>query len=578
MKDKLKHTALYERLSRDDEVDGESNSIVNQKMYLEQYARDNGFRNIRHFSDDGYSGVNFNRPAIKELLEEIEKGNIETVIVKDLSRFGRDHIMVDFYREIVFPDKRVRFIAVNNHYDSAKRKSNEFDYLPFINLMNEWYAKDTSAKITAVFKSRMQNGLRCSGAVPFGYYRVEGDKQTLHVDKDASKVIQRIFRLAAEGKGVVEIAEILTKDRVLIPSAYNEIHHPQDARCHSYHDPYLWTGTAVGYIIEKREYTGCTVLGKTVLENFKTKKRRKANEDELIIFPNTHEAIIDEETWKLANEVRKKKGRHRKLANGTFSHRLSGFVYCADCGSRLTFHSEHAQHRPDGKTYDADNYFKCPKAHIRYAEKCSTHYIKASTVEALVLLAIQTVSEYALNNEDDFLTQIDTQKDAGRDKEIRESKKRLTACRHRMNELDMLIKRLYEQNVLGKLSDRQYDRLIAEYDKEQGELEIEIDGLEKTLSGENDEAVRTDKFLAIVRKYTNCTELTTDMLHEFIDKVVVHAPTKERGKNRKQNVDIYFNFIGRIDLDCSYSNRGQRGNVLVPSLALFDNNAEDKAI
>ena len=570
-----KITALYERLSKDDDIDGESNSIVNQKMFLEQHARDLGMRNIKHYTDDGFSGVNFNRPAVKQMLEDVKAGLIGTIIVKDLSRFGRDHIMVDFYREIVFPDMKVRFISVNNQYDSAKQKSNEFDYLPFINLMNEWYAKDTSAKITAIFKNRMQNGLRCSGAVPYGYYRVEGDKQTLHVDREAEKVVKRIFQLTIEGKGVNEIADILTADKVLIPSAFNEIHHPTDARCHSYHDPYLWTSTAVGYIITKREYTGCTVLGKTVLENFKTKKRRKASEDELLIFPNTHEAIIDEETWKLANEIKKKKGRHRKLANGTYSHKLSGFVYCADCGNKMSFHSEHSQHRPDGKTYDADNYFKCSKAGSRYDDKCTAHYVKASTLETLILMAIQMVSDFALDNEEDFIAQIDAGRDTDREQEIKNDKKRLTACKHRMSELDLLIKRLYEQNTLGKISDRQYDKLMAGYDKEQSDLDKEIADIEYRLNSSDYEGVRTDKFLAVVKKYTDFTELTTQMVHEFIDRVEVHQPIKEKGKPRTQEIDIYFNFIGKIDLSCSYSNKGKRNDVLVPEVALFE---EKKAI
>lgn len=570
-----KFTALYERLSKDDDIDGESNSIVNQKMFLEQHARELGMHNIKHYTDDGFSGVNFNRPAVKQMLEDVKAGLIGTIIVKDLSRFGRDHIMVDFYREIVFPDMKVRFISVNNQYDSAKQKTNEFDYLPFINLMNEWYAKDTSAKITAIFKNRMQNGLRCSGAVPYGYYRVEGDKQTLHVDREAEKVVKRIFQLTIEGKGVNEIADILTADKVLIPSAFNEIHHPTDARCHSYHDPYLWTSTAVGYIITKREYTGCTVLGKTVLENFKTKKRRKASEDELLIFPNTHEAIIDEETWKLANEIKKKKGRHRKLANGTYSHKLSGFVYCADCGNKLSFHSEHSQHRPDGKTYDADNYFKCSKAGSRYDDKCTAHYVKASTLEKLILMAIQMVSDFALDNEEEFIAQIDAGRDTDREQEIKNDKKRLTACKHRMSELDLLIKRLYEQNTLGKISDRQYDKLMAGYDKEQSDLDKEIAGIEYRLNSSDYEGVRTDKFLAVVKKYTDFTELTTQMVHEFIDRVEVHQPIKEKGKPRTQEIDIYFNFIGKIDLSCSYHNKGQRSDILVPEVSLFE---EQKAI
>jgi hypothetical protein len=435
--------------------------------------------------------------------------------------------------------------------------------------MNEWYAKDTSAKITAVFKSRMKNGLRCSGAVPFGYYRVPGDKQTLHVDREAAKVIQKIFKLIIEGKGVVEIANILTEEEVLIPSAYNEIHHPSDARHHSYHNPYLWTATAVTHILEKREYTGCTVLGKTVLENFKTKKRRKATEEELMIFPDTHEAIIDGETWKLAQEIRKKKGRHRKLANGTNSHILSGYVYCADCGSRMYFHSQYSQHRKDGKHYDADNCYRCPKASNVYGEKCSLHYIKASTLETLVLNAIKAVSSYALDDEVKFVEQISAEKDIDRDKEIKSLKKKLSECRHRVGELDILIKKLYEQNALGKMSDRQYDKLMSDYNKEQSQLENEMSELETKINSDQIENARTDKFLESIRKYTDISELTSQMVHEFIDRIEVHKPVRSADKIRRQNIDIYFNFIGKIDLSCICTSQGSTRSGSKPNIELF---------
>ena len=275
MNKKEKITALYERLSRDDEQQGESNSITNQKKYLEDYAKAKGFRNIRHFTDDGYSGTNFNRPGFNSLLEEVKAGNIGIICIKDMSRIGRNYLQVGFYTEILFPDKGVRFIAVNNNIDSDNPTENEFT--PFLNIMNEWYAKDTSKKIRAVFRNRMESGLRCSGAVPYGYKRLSGDKQTLHLDEESAAVVRRIFKMAAEGYTVTSIAETLTNEKVLIPSAYWEQQEGMESRNHAYHDPYLWTTTTVGYIIERREYLGETVLGKTICENFKTKKRRKAS-------------------------------------------------------------------------------------------------------------------------------------------------------------------------------------------------------------------------------------------------------------------------------------------------------------
>ncbi len=273
MKEKI--TALYERLSRDDEQQGESNSITNQKKYLEDYARSKGFRNIRHFTDDGYSGTNFNRPGFTALLEEVKAGNVGTILIKDMSRIGRNYLQVGFYTEMLFPDKGVRFIAVNNNVDSDNPTENEFT--SFLNIMNEWYAKDTSKKIKAIFRNRMENGIRCSGAVPYGYKMAE-DK-TLRVDEEAAAVVKRIFAMAADAMPLAQIAKVLTEEKVLIPSAYWEQKEGMVSRNHRYHDPYLWTNTAVGYIVDRKEYLGHTVLGKTVRDSFKSKKRRKATDE-----------------------------------------------------------------------------------------------------------------------------------------------------------------------------------------------------------------------------------------------------------------------------------------------------------
>lgn len=322
MQDKIKITALYERLSRDDEQAGESNSIQNQKKYLEEYARQHGLRNIRHFSDDGYTGTNFNRPGFATLLEQIEAGQVETLVVKDLSRFGRNYLQVGYYTEILFPKKGVRFIAINNNVDSAAPQDN--DFTPFLNIMNEWYAKDTSNKIRAIFKSRMREGMRCSGSIPYGYKRKPGDKQTLLIDEPAAEVVRKIFRLACQGNTATVIAERLTAEHILIPSAYSAQHHPENSRRKNLSDPYRWNSTTIGYILDRQEYLGHTVLGKTICENFKTKQRRAATPDELMIFPNTHEAIIDQDTWDIAQKNRRKK--KPRAANGTYSHRLSGLV------------------------------------------------------------------------------------------------------------------------------------------------------------------------------------------------------------------------------------------------------------
>lgn len=532
-----KITALYERLSRDDELQGESNSILNQKKYLEDYARSKGLTNIRHFTDDGYSGTNFNRPGFTALLEEVKAGNVSVICVKDMSRFGRNYLQVGYYTEILFPDKGVRFIAINNNIDSDNPTENEFT--PFLNIMNEWYAKDTSKKIKAVFRNRMEQGLRCSGAIPYGYTRKPDDKQTLYVDPEAAEVVKRIFSLAAEGKPLRTIAETLQADKVLIPSAYWE-QKGMASRNHSYHDPYLWTNASVAYILNRQEYLGHTVLGKTVSENFKTKKRRKARPDELLVFPNTHEAIVDQDTWDLANKLRKRSPR-KLPSSGKVTHRLSGLIFCADCGARMVYASPESAH--SDKDYDSYSNFQCSSYRSIYSS-CTTHFIKASALEEIILKAVQTVSEYALKNEDEFLQELMTQWEARQNQISDTEKKELAAAKRRFHELDDLIQSLYESKVKGSIPERQAERLIAQYDEEQIQLEERIAELKGPETPSGPKKADIARFMDLLHRYQNITELTDTMLYEFIEKVEVHEPTGGRTKYRRQQVDVYFNFIG----------------------------------
>lgn len=538
---KIKYTALYERLSRDDEMQGESNSIVNQKRYLEEYAQAQGFKNIRHFTDDGYSGTNFKRPGFQEMIAAIEAGEIDVVCVKDLSRFGRDYLKVGFYTEIMFPEKGVRFIAINNSVDSANPMEN--DFTPFLNIMNEWYAKDTSNKIRAIFRSRMQDGKRCSGAIPYEYKRDPEDKNHLLIDEEAAKVVRRIYQMVIDGMGSQAIANQLTADNVLIPSAYLEQSEHGESRNHSYHDPCRWNCTAVSYILDKQEYMGHTVLGKTICENFKTKKRRKARPDELIIFENTHEPIIDAETWHLVQKLRRR--TRRKLANGSYSHRLSGLVYCADCGKRLSYSSPQSQHRPDGKTYDADSSFRCPTYKSMYGE-CTMHYIKSSTLDKLVDEAVRKIARYILRNEQAFLEQVRVLTSADQKQTQSEDKKELVNIKKRIAELDNYIKRLYEGNASGKIPDRQFEKLMAQYDSEQQELEERVKEIEASIHEIQQESENGQQFVRLVQKYRDLTEIDQTALNEFIDKVVVHEATGGRTADRSQQIDIYFNFIGQF--------------------------------
>ncbi len=334
-----KITALYERLSRDDDNAGDSNSIVNQKKYLESYAQQRGYTNCRHYTDDGWSGGNFERPAWKQLIADIEAGKVAHVIVKDMSRAGRDYLQTGFYTEVFFRQHGVHFVAIANSVDSDDQNSNEF--APFLNIMNEFYAKDTSNKIKAVFDARMKDGKRCSGSIPYGYNRLPSDKQTLVVDPVASEVVKRIFLLANEGKSPRAIAEILTEEKVLIPAAYAKEYHPEQYNGIKFADPYIWGISAIRTILSRQEYLGHTVLRKSVSTNFKLHKRKTTDEDEQYVFYNTHEPIISQELW---DSVQKRKKRaNRAAARGTHSNRLSGYLYCADCGRRMTLQTHYSK-------------------------------------------------------------------------------------------------------------------------------------------------------------------------------------------------------------------------------------------
>lgn len=378
-----KITALYERLSRDDDLTGESNSIINQKKYLEDYARRNGFGNIRHFTDDGFSGVNFNRPGFQALIKEVEAGNVATIIVKDMSRLGRNYLQVGFYTEVLFPQKDVRFLAINNSIDSDNASDN--DFAPFLNIMNEWYAKDTSNKIKDVFDARMKDGKRCSGSIPYGYNRLPTDKQTLVVDPMASEVVKHIFLLANDGKSPREIAEILTEEKVLIPAAHAKEYHPEQYNGIKFADPCIWSVSSVRKILDRQEYLGHTVLRKSVSTNFKLHKRKSTDEEEQYVFYNTHEPIISQELW---DSVQRRRQRaNRTAARGTHTNRLSGYLYCADCGRRLTLQTHYSK-----KDRSLQYSYRCG-GYASRVNSCTAHSISVDNVEALILSTVKIPKE-----------------------------------------------------------------------------------------------------------------------------------------------------------------------------------------
>ena len=532
-----KITALYCRLSQEDTNEGESNSIQNQRTILLQYAKENHFPNPTFFVDDGFSGVNFNRPGFQALIKEVEAGNVATIIVKDMSRLGRNYLQVGFYTEVLFPQKDVRFLAINNSIDSDNASDN--DFAPFLNIMNEWYAKDTSNKIKAVFDARMKDGKRCSGSIPYGYNRLPTDKQTLVIDPVASEVVKHIFLLANEGKSPREIAEILTEEKVMIPAAHAKEYHPEQYNGIKFSDPYIWGVSCVRRILSRQEYLGHTVLRKSVSTNFKLHKRKTTDEDEQYVFYNTHEPIISQELW---DSVQKRKKRvKRAAARGTHTNRLSGYLYCADCGRRLTLQTHYSK-RDRSLQYS----YRCG-GYASRVNSCTSHSISVDNVEALILSTVKRFSRFVLNDEEAFAKELQALWNEKQADKPKQDKSELHRFEKRYDELTALIRGLYENLVSGLLPERQYKQLMKQYDEEQAELETKIEDMKKSLAEEKVNTVDIKHFISLMPKCKEPTEISDLMFHELIDKIVVYE-AEGVGKARTQKVDIYFNYVGQVDI------------------------------
>ena len=528
-----KITALYERLSHDDERAGESVSIENQKRILEDYARINGFTNIRHFTDDGVRGTTFKRPGLDLMLDEIRAGNVSTVIIKDQSRIGRDVVEVGLLKR-TFDEYNVRFIAANDNLDTA----NGFDIMSiFRDVINEWYVADTSRKIKTVFKSRMEKGLRCSGSVAYGYLASKENKGDWIIDEEAAAVVRRIYQMTIAGETVTGICKTLRAEQIPIPSEHwKRIGEP--VRSAKYTDPYAWSITTVNYILKRREYMGHKILGKTVCENYKTKSTRKTALEEQHVFEGAIPAIIDEETWNTVQRLQETKRRPQKHSNVT--NHLTGILYCADCGSKLTH-----RHTLSQKKWIDDSFVCSSYRHL--TRDCTMHYIPTQKIEAAILSAIQRVSWYVQNNETDFIQRVQEAWGLRQEESIKEYRQRLTQAKKRYTELNGLIKKLYEGNATGRIPDKHFDRLLAEYDEEQTILEAEIAECQEHLDNWTADRLKTDQFIELTKRYTDFTELTTPMLNEFIEKVIVHEG-EGRGNSRRQRLDIYLNFIGTFEV------------------------------
>lgn len=532
--EKEKITALYERLSHDDERAGESVSIENQKRLLEDYAEKMGFTNIRHFTDDGVRGTTFKRPGLDAMLDEIRAGNVATVIIKDQSRIGRDVVEVGLLKR-TFDEYNVRFIAASDNLDTA----NGFDIMSiFRDVINEWYVADTSRKIKTVFKSRMEKGLRCSGSICYGYLASKEDKGEWIIDEEAAPVVKRIFQSVLAGESIAAIGRALRAEQIPIPSEHwKRIGAP--VRTAGYADPYAWSATTISYILSRPEYMGRKVLGKTVCENYKTKSTRKTTAEEQYIFEGAIPAIIDEETWHNVQRLRETKRRAPKTQNAP--NRLTGLLYCAECGAKLT----HRHHLVQGKWWD--DAFICGN-YRQLTRDCTMHYIPTQKLEAAILSTIQRVSWYVRNNEAEFIERVREASDLRQEEAVKDSKTQLAKAKRRHKELDGLVKKLYEANATGKLPDKHFTRLLAEYDEEQAALEASMTEWQEQIDNWNADKLKTEKFIELVKRYTDFSELTTPMLNEFIEKVVVHEATGGRGNSRRQRLDIYLNFIGAFEV------------------------------
>ena len=532
-----KWDAFYCRLSRDDDNEGDSNSIQHQKQILEKYAKDHSITNYKFYVDDGYSGTNFNRPGFQEMLADIEAGYVDCVIVKDMSRFGRNYLEVGMYTEIMFPDKDVRFIAINDGVDSER---DDNDFTPFRNIINEWYAKDTSKKIRAVFRAKGLSGKRLSTQAPYGY--LKGQNGQLIEDTETAPVVRLIFRLAVEGNGPGKIARILREKQIVTPGT---LEFQRTGRTSRYNPefPYQWHESTVVNILEQKDYLGNTYNFKTTKKSYKSKKVIRNPEEKQAVFENTHVALIDQETWDLVQKARQSRRRPTKMGDmGMFS----GMVYCADCGNKL--------HLCRTKSWDRslDNYV-CG-TYKRKRGECSAHYIRSTVLETLVLDNLRKVIAYVRDYEDDFVRQVTENKAAEQMQVLSASKRQLEQQARRIAEIDNIIKRLYEDNLNGKLSDSRFSKMSADYEKEQQELESNHAELKKTVDAFVEKALNIKSFLKCVRKYTEPCELTPDILHELVEKIIVYAPDKSSG-HRTQQIDIYYNFVGKFPLSQEVATR-----------------------
>ena len=528
-----KITPLYERLSRDDELQGESNSISNQKQMLEDFARRNGLPNPTHFTDDGISGTRFDRPGFLAMMEEVEAGRVEAIVIKDMSRLGRNYLQVGFYTEMLFPQKGVRFIAVNDNVDSASDGMDN-DFTPLRNLFNEWLVRDTSKKIKAVKKSKGMSGKPVTSKPVYGY--VMDEDENFIIDEEAAPVVQQIYQLCLAGNGPTKIARMLTEQQIPTPGT---LEYRRTGSTRRYHPGYecKWATNTVVHILENREYTGCLVNFKTEKLSYKVKHSVENPPEKQVIFENHHEPIIDTQTWERVQELRKQRKRPNRYDEvGLFS----GILFCADCGS-VMYQQRYQTDKRKQDCYICGNYKK--RTH-----DCTAHFIRTDLLTAGVLSNLRKVTSYAAKHEARFMKLLIEQNEDGGKRRNAAKKKELEAAEKRIAELSAIFKRLYEDSVTGRISDERFTELSADYEAEQRELKERAAVIQAELSKAQEATVNAEKFMNVVRRHTSFEELTPTLLREFVEKIVVHECSYDENKTRRQDIEIYYSFVGKVDL------------------------------
>lgn len=541
-------TALYERLSRDDNEQGDSNSIINQKKMLEDYCAERGFKRCQHYTDDGFSGGNFNRPSWKRMMEDAEAGRIGVIIAKDMSRIGRNYLEVGYYTQVKFRELGIRFIAIGNNVDSTVAGSD--DFMPFVNIFNEMNLRDCSRKIKATLRSKGTSGRRLTANVIYGYKKDENDPEKWVIDEEAAAVVRRIFEMTLNGVGPYKIATILMDEQVERPSYYmwKRGLGSRQSNCDTAH-PYAWHGTSVIQILEHPEYMGCTVNFRTTSLSYKTKKQKHNDPSEWVIFEDTQEPIVDKETWELAQKLRQ---TTRRTDTTGEANPLTGLVFCADCGAKMYNHrrigavlkSDPTKRGKPVDTYGCSTYFTALCRHIK---SCSSHNIRTEVLREIVLETIKSATQDALRDEDAFRGKVIAAHELHSKQAVRDFEKKLEQDKARCKELDTLIQNLFEANVSGRLSNKRFAMLSETYEKEQAELERSIAEGEQRIAQFKVDSSSADRFLEIARRYTDFSQLTTPMLNSFVEKIVVYESEKIDGE-RTQMVDVYLRFIGKVEL------------------------------